>query len=226
MLDVGCGTGPVTRDAVNAGARSVVGVDLSGPMLVRARELSSDIAGVRYVQADAQTHDFDAQSVDLVVSSFGVMFFDDPVAAFSNIRGALRTPGRLAMLVWQDLDRNEWLSAIRAALAVGRILPTPPEGAPGPTSLGSPDRSRTILSAAGFRDIAVTEVLEPIDFGMMAGEAFAYFREQPMVRGLTADLEPAQRDQALDNLRATFDAHQTPDGVLLDSASWLVTAQV
>ena len=226
VLDVGCGTGPVTRDAANAGARSVLGVDLSGPMLERAGERSRDLGNVRFVQADAQTYDFDAQSVDLVVSSFGVMFFDDPVASFTNIRGALRTPGRLAMLVWQDFDRNEWLSAIRAALAMGRILPAPPEGAPGPTSLGDPDRSRTILTAAGFRDITVTEVREPVDLGTMAGETFAYFRDQPMVRGLTADLDPEQRDQALANLRATFDAHQTPDGVLIDSASWLVTAQM
>lgn len=226
VLDIGCGTGPVTRDAANAGARSVVGVDLSGPMLARAGELSRHFAGVRFVQADAQTHDFDAQSVDLVVSSFGVMFFDDPVAAFTNVRGALRTPGRLAMLVWQDLDRNAWLSAIRAALAVGRTLPTPPEGAPGPTSLGNPDRSRSILTEAGFGDIAVTEVREPVDFGDMAGDAFAYFRDQPMVRGLTADLAPEQRDQALDNLRTTFVAHQCAEGVLIDSASWLVTAHV
>lgn len=82
------------------------------------------------------------------------MFFDDPVAAFTNVRHGLGAGGRLALLAWRELARNEWLTAIPAALACGRDLPLPPPDAPTPFSLADPDRVRPILTAAGYDDIA------------------------------------------------------------------------
>jgi ubiquinone/menaquinone biosynthesis C-methylase UbiE len=128
VLDVGCGTGQTTRQAAHvAVAGSVLGVDLSEPMLERARQLSADegLRNVSYEQADAETHPFPAAGFDLCISRFGTMFFADPVAAFTNIGRALRPAARLVMLVWQSRRRNEWATAIERSLSVGRSPAVP-----------------------------------------------------------------------------------------------------
>ena len=96
----------------------------------RAVAAAEGLPNVRFEQADAQVHPFDRRACDLVMSSFGAMFFADAIAAFTNIGGAMHPGGRLGLLVWRDLAENEWLTAIRGALAAGRDLPTPPVGAP------------------------------------------------------------------------------------------------
>ena len=120
VLDIGCGTGPSTRYAARAAATgSVLGVDISEPVLEYARQVSRQegLRNVTYQQADAQVHRFRPARFDLGISEFGVMFFADPVSAFANIGRALRPGGRLALLVWQGQDSNEWSSAVRQALA-------------------------------------------------------------------------------------------------------------
>src|SRR6516225_10366923 len=120
VLDVGCGTGQTTRDAARAAtAGSALGVDLSAQMLEHARILSREegLANVSFLQADAQVYQFPVASFDVAISRFGTMFFADPVAAFGNVGHALRPGGRVALMVWQARDRNEWNTAIREALA-------------------------------------------------------------------------------------------------------------
>ena len=137
VLDVGCGTGRATRDAARlASSGSALGVDLSARMLERARERAAaqGVTNVQFLQADAQVHPFQAGAFDVAISNFGAMFFADPVAAFANVEEALRAGGRLGLLVWRELGRNEWVTAVRAAIAMGRQLPEPPPGAPGPSS--------------------------------------------------------------------------------------------
>src|SRR5437763_10585741 len=156
VLDGGCGNGLSSRDAARAAGAggSVLAVDLSGPMLARARQ-SAEAEGlttIRFEQGDAQVHRFAPGAFDVAISRFGVMFFADPVAAFTNIGSALRPGGRLAMLVWQPLAANEWMTAMRDALAVGRELPVPPPGAPGPFGLADTDFASTVLKSAGFAD--------------------------------------------------------------------------
>ena len=111
-----------------ASSGSALGVDLSARMLERARELAAaeEVTNIHFLQADAQVHSFEAGAFDVAMSSFGAMFFADPVAAFANVAGALRAGGGLGMLVWRELGRNEWVTAVRAALAMGRQLPEPP----------------------------------------------------------------------------------------------------
>jgi hypothetical protein len=152
------------------------------------------------------------------------MFFSDPVAAFSNIASAIRSRGRLAMLVWRELDRNEWLVAFRTALAAGRTLPMPPPDAPTPFSLADPDRVRRILGAAGLSDVDFTAVDEPIDFGEDADDAFGFVRHIGIVVGLTQDLDDIAKARALDELRTTIKAHETGGGVLFGTSAWLITA--
>src|ERR1041384_4662982 len=125
VLDIGCGTGQTTRDAaICATDGSALGVDLSARMIDLARRLAAQqgIANVTFEQADAQIYPFTAESFDVAISRTGTMFFGDPAAAFSNIARAVRPEGRLAMLVWQGPEPNEWIRVLSQALAAGRQL--------------------------------------------------------------------------------------------------------
>jgi SAM-dependent methyltransferase len=228
VLDIGCGTGKSTRDAARlAPSGSALGVDLSTRMLERARERAAaeGVANVTFLQADAQVHPFEAGSFDTAISVFGAMFFADPVAAFANVARALRPGAGLGILVWRELGRNEWVTAVRSALAMGRELPEPQPGAPGPFQLVEADLVRRILGEAGFASIGLVSVDEPMRLGTDAGDAFAFVRTMGIVKGLTQDLDEPTRQQALENLHAVLAAHEAEDGVLLRSSAWLVTAR-
>lgn len=228
VLDIGCGTGESTRDAARLATQGfVLGVDLSSKMLGFARDRcrAEGLTNVEFEQADAQVHPFSAGSFDVAISSFGTMFFNDPVAAFANIGRAVKPDGRLAMLTWQALEKNEWLTAIRGALAVGRDLPAPPSGAPGPFGLADPDHIRGVLAAAGFESVELQGVEEPVPIGRDADDAWTFLSIMGIVKGLTESLDDEKRAQALENLRQTVNAHETPDGVLFAAAAWLITAQ-
>ena len=129
---------------------------------------------VRFEQADAQVHPFDAATYDVAISCFGAMFFDDPIAAFANIRRSLRPGASFVTLAWRDMQRNEWVESVRTALAAGRELPTPPRGAQGPFSLADPDIARQRLEGAGYRDIDLRSIDEPICFGTDADDAYSF----------------------------------------------------
>jgi SAM-dependent methyltransferase len=228
VLDIGCGTGNATRQAARLAAQgSAMGVDLSARMLERARQRSKaeGLANVSFVQADAQVHPFDENAFDIAISCFGAMFFGDPVAAFTNIGRALGTGGGLALLAWRELARNEWLTELRAALAVGRQLPEPPPDAPTPFALADPDRVRGILGAAGYENVSFEPVDEPIEFGSDADDAFAFVRTIGIVEGLTQDLDDDGRAQAMAELQKTVIAHDSADGVLFGTSAWLITAR-
>ncbi len=227
VLDVGCGAGRLSLDlAARLDSGSVLGVDLSSQMLAVAthRAASRGLTNVSFEQADAQTHAFAPASFDLAVSSFGVMFFDDPVAAFANIGRALKPGGRVSFLAWRSLQENAWLMGIREALAMGRDLPFPPLEAPTPFALSDPERTRTLLEAAGFSDVSSTAVDQPVVLGPDTESAFAFFSQAGLVKGLSEDLDETQRKEGLTRLREFVAAHETPEGVLIDSAAWIITA--
>lgn len=226
VLDVGCGNGRTTLDAARrATSGTALGVDLSARMLevARRRAEREGVANARFAQADAQVHPFADAAFDVAISRSGAMFFGDPVAAFANIARALRPGGRLVLLVWQPLDRNEWLREILTAMAAGRDLPAPPPDAPGPLSLSDPERVRTVLTAAGFGPPRLDGRSEPLCFGADADEAHGF------IAGLTGwmleGLDSAGRARALDALRRTMETHTGPRGVEFGSAAWLVTAE-
>jgi SAM-dependent methyltransferase len=228
VLDVGCGTGRPTADLARLAAPGrVLGVDLSAQMLERGRRRAAadGLTNVELLQADAQVHPFDAASFDVAFSSFGAMFFNDQVAAFSNIGRALRPGGRLAVMSWQELARNEWLLALREALAVGRTMGAPPNGAPGPFGLAEPDHVRRVLAEAGFEDVELDAIEEPFELGTDADDAFSFVRTMGIVEGMTHDLDADDTARALDAVHAMLKAHETPDGVLVGSAAWLITAR-
>lgn len=225
VLDIGCGTGQSTRDAARVAA-SALGVDLSSKMLERARKQSADegLLNVEFVQADAQVHPFEAGTFDVAISSFGVMFFNDPVAAFANIGRALVPGGRIAFMAWRGVDDNEWLNIIRTSLAMGRPLFVPPPDAPTPFSLADATRVEERFTAAGFTGIELEPIDETMWFGDDLDTAWNFFSSAGLVKGLTEDLDAPTRQQALDNLRAAIESKAGPDGFQLQSAAWLITA--
>lgn len=228
VLDVGCGTGAATRDVARLAADGqVTGIDLSTKMLDLARRRSAEegLDNVTFVRGDAQVFGFEPEAFDVAMSCFGVMFFNDPVAAFTNIGRALRPGGRLALLAWRTLQENEWLMSLRDALAMGRELPTPPPDAPTPFALADPERVRKILGSAGFDDVALEPIDEPMDLGANAAEANAFAKTMGIVEGLTDGLDDDTRREAMSNISRLFEQRETADGVLISSAAWLITAR-
>jgi SAM-dependent methyltransferase len=223
VLDIGCGAGQSTREAAHIAVRgSVVGVDVSDEMLevARRRSAAEGLRNVVFERADAQTQAFPVAHFDLCVSRFGVMFFADPVAAFTNIARAMRPGARLVLMVWQSRDRNEWATAMQGVLAPGN---SPSTNAPPAFSLGDPAVTTGILTAAGFASIDFAEVREPVFYGPNISAAYDAIVELFLGKPTPAGADTAS-EELLQRLRALLDAHLTADGVLFDSRAWIVTA--
>jgi SAM-dependent methyltransferase len=232
VLDIGCGCGDTTRAAARAASRGrALGVDLSEPMLSEARRVAAadGLTNASFRQADAQTCAFNT-AYDVVISSLGVMFFDDPAAAFANIAAALRPGGRLAFLCWREARRNQFFALPYAAIAAHLTPPAaPPEpaaaDAPGPFSLADPDRVRDLLRDAGFGHVALTDVQERVRLGADVADVIAYYRAMPMARDALAGADTATTNAVLAALITALRPHHTTNGVLLGASAWLVTAR-
>ncbi|MEV6630614.1 methyltransferase domain-containing protein [Actinoplanes sp. NPDC051470] len=232
VLDVGCGSGLTTRQAARAAhAGSALGVDISGAAVERARglALAEGLGNVTFECADAQVHEFPGERFDLVISRFGGMFFGEPVAAFANIGRALRPGGRLVMLVWQAHERNEWSVAIRRSLGDHEESGEGAKCGGGtgldPFSLGDPSTVEGILGAAGFGDIALVDVREPVFHGSDVDGALARVRRFSCTSEVLGRLDAAGVERAVGRLKETLSAHLGDDGVQFDSRAWLVTAR-
>ncbi len=227
VIDVGCGTGALTIEVGGLIPRGrVLGIDLSSRMLevARTRARETGAAQIALERADAQVHPFPSGAADLVISCFGVMFFDDPVRAFRNLAHALRPGGGSTFLVWRELAHNEWVHALRSSMAMGRDLPSPPPGATGPFSLAEETVARAHLESAGFSHVRFTPVDEPVSFGTDPDDAFRFVSTLGITKGLLADLDDEERNQASENLRTSLVEHAGPDGVSYASAAWLIQA--
>src|SRR5215831_9712607 len=166
IIDVGCGCGSTSITFAERVAPNgfVLGVDISGPMLSRARQLARKGLPVDFVQADATVYPFDPESFDLVVSRFGVMFFAEPAISFTNLRRALRPSGRLAFACWREPSENPWMMApLQAVYQHVPKLPTVGPEDPGPFAFASKERVRHILGAAGYKDIAMERIALSLD---------------------------------------------------------------
>jgi SAM-dependent methyltransferase len=222
VLDVGCGTGSVTRKAaaVVAPGGTATGVDISAPLLRVAQDRSAGLAGVTFLEADAQVHDFGGR-YDRLVSRAGVMFFGDPPAAFANLARALRPGGRVAFVVWRSLAENAWLHDLSRALS-GRTPPEPPPG-PGAFALADPDRARALLEGAGLAEVGVEPCAVPVVLGRDVEEAFGLVRQ--IMAGALDGLGPPEQERAVAALRAVLVGASGPEGVALPSAAWLLTGR-
>jgi len=230
VLDVGCGCGATTRAlAARVGAGgAAVGLDVSGPMLAHARALSRTEPAPTFVQADATT--FRAEPFDAVASRFGVMFFADPVAAFTNLHALLRAGGRLAFICWQGFETNQWVSVpMLAALPfITPLPPPPPPRAPGPFAFAEADYVRDILGRAGFVDVA----LEPQALVTSVGgrgasleEASEFLLQMGPTARMLANVDADTRTRIAAAVRDAIAPFHDDDGVRMGSASWLVSAR-
>ena len=224
VLDVGCGTGQTTRDAARAAsAGTVLGVDLSSRMLDHARRRAAEenVTNATFAQADAQIHHFERAAYDVAISRTAAMFFGDHTAAFTNIGHALRPGGRLVMTTWQPLPGNEWIRDISVALAAGRDPRTPPPNA-GPFALSDPDHIRSLLTSAGFADVELEGTTAGMWFGNDADDAHRFVLG--LMGWMLEGLDDAGRVRAGDALLATMSDHETPEGVVFESAAWTTHA--
>lgn len=229
VLDIGCGCGTSTfrlREKVGPNG-ATAGVDVSKVMLnvARARAAAGN-ADIAFVEDDAAMHDF--QPVfDLVFSRFGVMFFADPIAAFTNIRTALTKTGRLVFVCWRSLPENFW--AYTPLMAAKPFLPPmdPPDPhAPGPFAFADGDRVRRILSSAGFNNIAVEKLDTTMAMGATVEDASTEAMSIGPVSRATAGLDEATREKIRTALIEALGKYKTPEGVALPAACWLVRATV
>jgi SAM-dependent methyltransferase len=223
VLDIGCGAGQTTREAARAApSGSALGVDVSAPAIKRARELASaeGLRNIAFECASAEVYRFPQGRFDLTISRFGTMFFDDPVTAFANIGRALRPAGRLAMMVWQASERNEWDITIRHSLGA-----TVPSGPPDPFSLADPAAVTETLEGAGFADVTFTDVSEPVYYGPDVDAAMDWVRGFACTGEVLKRLDPTAAERALGRLRAALAVHLSDDGVWFNSRAWVVAAR-
>lgn len=226
VLDVGCGLGGRTLDAARAGARAV-GVDLSGPMLEVAEARAAELGvAASFRKADAQVDDLGTAAYDLVVSQFGVMFFDDPGVAFAHLASTLRPGGRIVFACWQGLDRQQRLMV--PVVAALDHVPVPPfdetDWSHAAFSLAEPAVIESVLTAAGFTGVAVEPLVAAQYQGADVADTVAFLRGSEFADSVFATADPRQVAAGWDAIAVALADFVTPDGVFLDGAAWLVSA--
>jgi len=234
VLDVGCGAGESSLALATLIGRQgqVVGVDISEPMIGRARALAPQDMSVVFRVADASRAELPEGAFDILFSRFGVMFFDDPTGAFAHMRRALRPGGRVAFVCWRGVAENDWMRLPMSAIK-GILPPTAPPGseAPGTFSFGDPERVARILTAAGFTDTAIA----PFDASVLFGkgptrdaaidDAVEMTLEVGPLSRVLADQPDDIRDRASVAVRAAFAGCPGERSVMINGATWIVTAR-
>jgi SAM-dependent methyltransferase len=230
VLDVGCGSGTSTIEGAERVAPSgrVVGVDISAAMLEPARRRVADagLDNVEFLQADAQVHPFGEGTFDAVISRFGMMFFEDPQAAFANLASAIRPGGRLVFVCWQHPLKSEWVATALGALVtlLGRVPDLGPPGAPGPFAFDDGDRLTRLLTAGGFHEVTVASVTRPVSIGHELDDAVGFVMSLPQSQQVFAGAPEDAVAAAVTTLRAAYTPYAGARGVVMDAAAWLVSA--
>ena len=229
IVDVGCGCGATSIAFAQkvGGSGHVLGIDISAPMLARARQIAPAGLPVDFVLADATVYPFDPASIDLLVSRFGVMFFAEPTLSFANMRGALRPSGRLAFACWREPRENPWLmTPLQAVYKHVPKLPQPGPEDPGPFAFASEARVTKILREAGFSGIA----MEPCDLSLdVAGgrgidaAVEAALEIGPAARALDGQ-PPEVISAATVSIREALKPFARGQSVPLPASVWIVTA--
>jgi SAM-dependent methyltransferase len=232
VIDIGCGCGATVlalADRVGPTGH-VLGLDISEPMAARAREriTAAGLTNARVMVSDAAVHTFLQDSADLLFSRFGIMFFADPVAAFANLRGAIRQGGRLLCAAWRPLVDNPWFTVpLRAARAL--LPPQPPADpdAPGPFALANPDRTRGIFRDAGWHDVTLTRHEVPMHLAA-AGEieqATEFATRVGALARMLADADGQLHARIRQAVAEDLTTYDSPSGINLSGSIWLISAR-
>ena len=228
-VDIGCGCGGTSIELAGRVGPSgaVLGVDISEPMLSRARHRVAVLAGhtIDFILADAATHAFDGDA-DQAFSRFGVMFFADPAAAFRNIARALKPGRRFTFVCWAESAANPWRSVPIAVAGRHVDLPEPAApGGPGPFSLSDKDRPRDLLSDEGYADIRIERDERALLIGATVESAAEHAVQLGPLGNIMQDAPPETQDAVACDMRTALAKHMEKDGVRLGAASWIVTAR-
>jgi SAM-dependent methyltransferase len=229
VIDVGCGCGATTIDfaALVSPGGEVLGLDISEPMLARARERAPLNLPLRFERADATVYDFEPEGADLVASRFGVMFFADPTHSFANLRKSLKPGGRLTFACWREAKQNPFF--VLPLREAGKHAPPLPETGPedpGPFAFANEARVRRILSGAGYSDIVVEP--QDLELDIAVGRGLDTAVRAAMTIGPTSRMLDGQseaiRAAATADIRKALAAHARGDSVPLGAAIWIVKA--
>jgi SAM-dependent methyltransferase len=229
VIHVGCGCGATTLELARRVGLSgrVTGVDISEPMVRRAKERLRGYDNTEFRLGDAADISVQDLRAELIVSRFGVMFFGDPVAAFTNLRTGLAHRGRVRFACWCTIQENPWLQVpLHAAYEHVPRLPKPALEEPGPFSFAEPERVARILTAAGFTTPSFTRLDVHLDLaaGGDIEDALLHASETGPARRALADKPDEIRAPALESIRCALTPYVSPTGVRLAGAVWLVGA--
>ncbi|HJT88377.1 MAG TPA: class I SAM-dependent methyltransferase, partial [Bryobacteraceae bacterium] len=229
VIDVGCGCGAITLELAKiVGPRGrVTAIDLSEPMLGRARERLRPYANTDFLLGDAAELPLESLRAELIVSRFGVMFFGDPAAAFRNLRSGLVPGGRVRFACWRPIRENPWLQIpLHAAYDHAPRLPKPQPDEPGPFSFADPERVTRVLTAAGF----TAPTFQPLDIeldlaaGRTVDDAAVHASQTGPARRALANQSADIQARALESIRRALEPYASSEGVKLPGAVWLVAA--
>jgi SAM-dependent methyltransferase len=227
VLDIGCGTGSTT---VAIGRHlpvdgSIVGVDISEPMIAAARSRAAkEHAPATFVRADAQEYAFAPATYDAIVSRFGVMFFDDSVRAFANLRRAAKPGAALRALVWRGAEDNPFMTvAERAAAPLLPSLPARKPNEPGQFAFADPGRVRDILGQSGWSDIDVRPV--DVECSFPVADLVPYLTRLGPVGVALQAVDDATRARVIDVVRGAFEPYVVGAQVRFTAACWMVQAR-
>jgi ubiquinone/menaquinone biosynthesis C-methylase UbiE len=227
VLDVGCGTGGTTLAVAHrlGGEGHCAGADVSEPMIAAARARAErEGAPASFIVADVQTHPFERASFDAIISRFGVMFFNDPVQAFANMRRAATDDAALHVIVWRSAEENPFMTtAERAAAPLLPNLPARPTDGPGQFAFADPQRVAAILEGGGWADVDLQAI--DVECTLPETELIGYFTRLGPV-GLTLQGEDERtRAQVIDAVRPAFDPFVQGTDVRYTAACWRVSAR-
>jgi ubiquinone/menaquinone biosynthesis C-methylase UbiE len=227
VLDVGCGTGSTTLAAAwRLGAKGhCIGIDISEPMIAAARARAErEGASASFIQADAQIHAFEPASFDMIISRLGVMFFDDSVRAFANLRRSLKDDGRLQFIAWRCAAENPFMTtAERAAASLLPNLPARRPDAPGQFAFADQERVRSLLEQSGWAEIDIRAV--DIACSLPEKDLVRYFTRLGPVGLILHEADDQTRALVIETVRAAFGAHVRGAEVCFTAACWMVSAR-
>jgi SAM-dependent methyltransferase len=229
VIDIGCGCGATTLELARKvrSAGRVVGIDISEPMLTRARERLSSYRNVTFRLGDAAVLPLGDLEADMAVSRFGVMFFGDPAAAFANLRKGLTAGGQLRFVCWRAIQENPWLQIpLHAVYEHAPRLPKPEPEEPGPFSFADTKRVTRILTASGFSSPSFTSLDVSMDLaaGGSLEDAVQHSTETGPARRTLEGQADEIRSSAMDSIRRALTPYVSAEAVKLPGGIWLVAA--